>query len=67
MKPATFTIKQLAEANGLSCDTVERRIRRKEIDLKPFRVGLVRCPQEFDALKASPVLTAAGYRVPRVD
>ena len=60
----TFTIKELAAANGLSEDTIARRIKRKEINLEAFRLRRFKCPMLFDFAKSAPILQESGYLLP---
>lgn len=64
MTPKTFTIKELASANGLSVDTIERRIKRKEINLSDYRISRFKCPIQYDTEKAAAELIRLGYDIP---
>jgi predicted DNA-binding transcriptional regulator AlpA len=60
----TFTLKEFAAANGLSEETIYRRIKCGEIKIKRFRVKRFRRPVQYDAQQAARHLTNLGYCLP---
>jgi hypothetical protein len=64
MSQKTFTLKELASANGLSVDTIARRIKAREIKIKFAREVRFKKPIQYDTEKARPALEAAGYKCP---
>jgi len=65
MSAKTFTIKELAAANGLSVRTISRRIKLKKIDIEFAREIRFECPLVFSTEKAAAALTKKGYEVPK--